>query len=278
MFSRNSSSSRAIKFEKMLEMVKTNPFIPMKWMKDHTGMQGNEYFEDEEEIIRRNIWLACRWNAMEDAQRLSNLGVSKQIVNRLLEPFMWHKVILTATEFENFFAQRLDPAAEIHIQELSKLMLLAINDSQPKLLKAGEWHIPYGNNIIDEDLMDQLIGTEYFDNYYDNPILTKCKIAIARCAGVSYTVVGEDGNVEDYSKLLKRFDKLLAGGHMSPFEHVAKAMDNNEKDYICNRNGGYLGNFSGFIQYRKTIINENKSDKRLLKKEIKKFDINKLDL
>lgn len=34
MFSRNSASSRAIPFEKMLKMVEEDPFIPIAWQKD----------------------------------------------------------------------------------------------------------------------------------------------------------------------------------------------------------------------------------------------------
>ena len=48
MLSRNSASSRAIPFEKMVQMVQDDPFIPIKWMKDHKGMQGTEYFSDIE--------------------------------------------------------------------------------------------------------------------------------------------------------------------------------------------------------------------------------------
>lgn len=45
MFSRNSASSRAIPFKRMRRAVVTDPFIPLDWMKDHSGMQGTQYFK-----------------------------------------------------------------------------------------------------------------------------------------------------------------------------------------------------------------------------------------
>jgi thymidylate synthase ThyX len=137
--SRNSASSRAIRFEKMVESVQKNPFIPSKWQKDHAGMQGTEYFS-QEEVNTKNLvpnWLAARDKAIGMAQVLSNLGVTKQICNRLLEPFMYHTALITATELENFFALRAHDMAEVHLQELAYKYLEACNKSEPKLLKAG---------------------------------------------------------------------------------------------------------------------------------------------
>lgn len=123
LFSRNSASSRAIPFRKMVKMVQDDPFIPIAWQKDHKGMQGNEYWTVKDDcadhiphvsmrganMIDNSIfnWLKARDNAIEYAKILSEKGnVTKQLCNRLLEPFMWHKVILTATEFDNFFNLR----------------------------------------------------------------------------------------------------------------------------------------------------------------------------
>ncbi len=107
MFSRNSASSRAIPFEKMVKNVQENPFIPIAWMKDHKGMQGNEYFTEKEDTD--NCWMIWRdglEDSIERATLLHEHGVTKQMCNRLLEPFMWHTVIVTATEWENFFNLR----------------------------------------------------------------------------------------------------------------------------------------------------------------------------
>ena len=105
MFSRNSASSRAIPFEKMVRMVKGNPFIPLAFQSGHKGMQGAEYLpEDHQTRYCPNTWLRARDAAIEHATYLhKNLNCTKQLVNRLLEPFMWHTVIVTSSEWENFF-------------------------------------------------------------------------------------------------------------------------------------------------------------------------------
>src|ERR1700748_3330482 len=155
MFSRNSASSRAIPTKKLLKMILDTPFIPIAWQKDHSGMQGTQYFNAEErfnikflkeymfprlqEMYReskeqreediiidkrvlsmyRNLfstfegeytltefWLMIRDKIVESVLLLYCLGVTKQLCNRLLEPFMWHTVIITSSEWENFFALR----------------------------------------------------------------------------------------------------------------------------------------------------------------------------
>jgi thymidylate synthase ThyX len=144
MFSRNSASSRAIPFEKMVKSVQENPFIPIAWQKDHKGMQGTEYFNDAEAYWNKDKWLKARDYAVKQATLLHKDSVTKQLCNRLLEPFMWHTVIMTSGKegLENFFDLRDHEAAEIHIQELARKMKEVYNQSKPKQLQADEWHIP----------------------------------------------------------------------------------------------------------------------------------------
>lgn len=121
MFSRNTSSSRAVPFSKMVEAVKENPFIPVAWQKPHKGMQGNEYVTDPDEIsLLEGNWLKARDNAVEVAEKLSkpfdnlpegntSTGVTKQLCNRLLEPFMWTTMVITTNTsyfFNNFMRLR----------------------------------------------------------------------------------------------------------------------------------------------------------------------------
>jgi thymidylate synthase ThyX len=120
MFSRNSASSRAIPFEKMVKSVMENPFIPIAWQKDHKGMQGTEYFTNAESIGLVSSWLFARDKAVKSAKSLAYDGVTKQLCNRLLEPFMWHTVIVTASEYFNFFALRC-PNYEIDDEMLELL-------------------------------------------------------------------------------------------------------------------------------------------------------------
>lgn len=256
-FSRNSASSRAIPFEKMLERVKNDPFIPIKFQKDHKGMQGIEYFEGEEHEQCVKDWLAARDLAVKAATSFS-LNVTKQLRNRLLEPFLWHTVILTSSDFENFFALRAHKDAEIHIQALAYKMLDAYNNSMPKQLQKGEWHVPFGDKMDLQRVYDlhnskDIKFTSVFVNKRMEEI--QIKIAVARCARISYnTFEGKD----DYNADIKLCEKLFGGTpkHLSPTEHVAQAQDNSN----------FIGNFCGFKQYRYMFDDQNLRDSRVIKK------------
>jgi len=315
MLSKNSASSRAIPFKKMLKSVKENPFIPIAWQKDHKGMQGGEYIIDKAKIdIRRKNWLrgldrmiltaeGLHANIMADGGITIDIdgeGVTKQLCNRLLEPFMWHTVIVTATEWENFFAlrcpkykvvdglnganagltyyrswkdlvkkealglttkqflenmsllerlQKNSGQAEIHMMALAEAMWDAYNESTPKELQDGEWHIPFENQILLK-LNETIDQKEFIDQWK----VYLVKIATAMCARVSYTVVGEEDREPDFEKDIKLHDHLATSGHWSPFEHCARVMDERNWDDILDDQSG---NFRGFIQYRKTFHNEN---------------------
>ena len=244
--SKNSASSRAIPFNKMVEQVLKNPFIPTKFQQDHKGMQGTKYFTGNTEEVIRGEWLHARDVAVLQAKSLNQMGVTKQICNRLLEPFMLHTIISTATEWQNFIALRAHDQAEIHIQDAAYKILEVLNNSIPKLLQPGEWHIPFGDNIDSDKLADA-----YYSEQLESPIEAAIKIAIARCARVSYmNFEGKD----DYAADIKLFDMLKASGHMSPFEHVAQALPASTQS----------GNFIGFRQFRKVCEGENKNDDRLI--------------
>ncbi len=275
-FSRNSASSRAIPFEKMLKMVKENPFIPIKWMKEHKGMQGSDYFENNDIIKSENdllqLWLLARDKAVESANQLSQYGLTKQVCNRILEPFMWHTVIVTSNDYENFFALRAHGAAEIHIQKLAYEMLDVYNSSTPNILSPGQWHIPFGDQFDDEriDKLMPEIQPASLNWYMEMMDAIKVKVATARCARVSYlNFEGKD----DYEADVKLHDSLLTMGHFSPFEHCAKAMSKDEVyrserieliDGAYSKSQGWSGNLKGFIQYRKFIKNENRNDSRVI--------------
>ena len=254
LFSRNSASSRAIPINKMLQKVKDNPFIPIKFMKNHKGMQGGEYLTGVDGEVAKAAWYGARDSAIEMAVSLADKDVTKQLVNRILEPFMWHTVILTASELDNYFELRDHPAAEIHIADLARKMKVALEESIPKKLKANEWHVPFGDTFDDDKLTALLPQVSYPPNREDIALdVFKRKIAVARCARVSYD--NFDGS-NDYSKDLILYDRLSAMGHWSPFEHVAQAMDflDYSEDYIHIEDGiryhGCCRNFKGFIQLR----------------------------
>lgn len=259
--SRNSASSRAIPFRTMAKNVQETPFIPIRWMKEHTGMQGTEYFVDEyidgnnQVLNLQDEWLRAKESAIRHATNLSLMGLSKQICNRLLEPFMWHTVIATATDWENFFALRAHEAAEIHIQDLAYKMLDEYNKSEPQQLVAGQWHIPF-QELIDPTIIEWEIMAQ---------------VSAGICAGISYGRIKDKIDPLDmidlYQSLVQRPYEGKRGIrsatdpiHASPTEHQAQAMRQAQITHYGS------GNFKGFIQFRKMLQGENARDSRVIKK------------
>lgn len=159
------------------------------------------------------------------------LNVHKQIANRLLEPWMWHTVIVTATEWSNFFALRTEASAQPEIRAIAELMHPLYHEHEPVQLSYADWHLP-------------LVNTGEFDNSDISPQA----ISTGRCCRVSYLT--HDGK-RDPGKDIEMHDDLLKNGHMSPFEHPARPMTKVEKD-----SSPWAGNFYGWVQYRKTLENE----------------------
>lgn len=255
MLSRNSASSRAIPYKRMVEKVLRHPFIPLKFQRDHKGMQGTEYFEGREHHARRGEWLMARNDAVNAANRLNASGVTKQLANRLLEPFMWHTAIVTATDWENFFALRAHEAAEIHFQKLAGMMLKKLNARRTlRACQPGDWHVPFGSRINEKrpdflELVQTIRANEPVDEAeaHSRALLM---VSVARCARVSY--LNYEGG-DDYMKDFALFERLATQGHMSPFEHVAQASEF----------GTYCGNFKGWQQLRKQMPDENRMDPRV---------------
>ena len=273
MLSKNTSSSRAIPFNKMVEAIENDPFIPIAWQKEHTGMQGYEYITDEKNLRRiKEDWLEARDSAIYSATQLNtgfNLKneegeyvmtkpelrvdrVTKQLCNRLLEPFMWTTMLITGSRegWDNFFNLRCpvyyyagndksykskkellpillndfgkSPAdsfwyninkgqAEIHMMALAESIYDAVNESTPKQLQAGEWHIPM---ISDSESLKLSTNDQI-------------KLSVGRAANTSYTVVG-DGKELTLEHAIKIHDKCVELVHSSVFEHCARAMSDDE--------------------------------------------------
>jgi thymidylate synthase ThyX len=284
MLSKNSASSRAIPFKKMIRMVQEHPFVPTRWMKEHSGMQGKEYYTDPIEIGHCiKAWMDARDSAIKAATDLNRLKVSKQICNRLLEPFMMHTCLITGTDWQNFFALRAHEDAEIHIQELAYKMLDEYNKSTPELLQPGEWHIPFGKTFdkvrlytqieADYGIYDSVIAFNE-ERYASDIQLYKVMISTARCARTSY--LNNEGT-DDYMKDIELHDRLLKQQpiHASPAEHCAQAMTDIEwsAHRICTLGNetiisdhGRLRNFKGWKQYRTMLPHDTAVDERVNKK------------
>jgi thymidylate synthase ThyX len=311
--SKNSASSRAIPFNKMVQSVQNNVFIPYAWQKDHKGMQGNEYFTDKRDIdflISNHLY--GKDIAIQIATHEHEHGSTKQNANRKLEPYMYHKVLVSGTEWENFFNLRcpmyestdsketkyfksrkdwcsyhtghgIKPEdwtivewlkinkgqADIHMMFLAEAVWDAMNESVPKELKEGEWHIPYSVDVRDENQVKQFSDLKR-KNLVKDGLEAQCKISVARCARLSYQTLGDNPEI-NYEKDLELYEVLSKSGHWSPFEHVAKVMTGDEylewnkgklewsEDKlgynIIEETIGWCRNFRGFIQYRELLDN-----------------------
>lgn len=240
-FSRNGRSSRAVP---VLTLLKEDPYIP-HFMKNKPGMSASEEFTDEERKDIENIWLDLVNTTKAYVELLHEKKVHKQWANRPLEWFGYIDVLVTSTNWTNFFALRDEVGAQPEIDQLAKLIKRAMNDSKPTLRNAGQWHMPY---IMDSD-WDTVATMPH-----DIALETLKKISVARCARLSYAPFDGNGSIE---KELARYEKLMVSRpvHASPAEHVATPD-------VCHDYGMdgkswqrkyEWGNFYGWRQFRKMI-------------------------
>lgn len=247
--SRNSASSRAIPARKMLAAVRANPYIPRAFGLAGKGMAPSglvEYGTDAWTEMAQ-WWVLSMERAVASVEVGLSLGVHKQDVNRILEPFMMHTVVVSATEWENFFRQRTEidpdtgkPLAYLPIYDAAVALQEALSAAPAAVPRPASgpdsWHLPLLRDGERENL----------------PFETARLVSVARSARVSY--FSDDGTVhlEDNGKSvedeLALADRLLRSmkdqaPHASPFEHVAQASP-----------GRRSGNFLGWTQFREQIV------------------------
>ena len=223
-FSRNASSSRAIPVKRMIEQVRNNPVIPPKVFMNQKGMVGETEADPVTTTAFHVLWEEAAENAYKTADMMGRLGIHKQHVNRILEPFQFIKVIVTATDWDNFFVLRLAPDAQPEMRELASAIyneMKRYHNKDVGVLELDKEHIvvslPY---ITDEDVKE--IGKEEYH--------LLMKISAARCARVSYN--NHDGSKPDIKKDLELYEHLYDSKHMSPMEHACIR----DEDYRKNAN------------------------------------------
>jgi thymidylate synthase ThyX len=238
-FSRSTSSSRAIPTSKLIEQVETVPAMPVYWGENKSGMQADKVCEKVEEA--KICWVAASKKAAHWAKILAEYKVHKQVTNRVLEPYLFVNTVVTATEWDNFFRLRLDAAAQPEFRALAWAMKIAMDNSTPTNLVLGEWHLPFTEGLNENIETMQLVSA-------------------ARCARVSY--LNHDGSKSTVAKDVQLANQLLADRHMSPLEHQASPME-----YVCGQGHHKLqwekgithvdrednfwsGNLRGWVQFR----------------------------
>lgn len=248
MFSRSSASSRAIPVAKRIAAVRADPFVPTAFGANQRGMSAGTALEGRAAQEARDCWLWAVEEACKRAAEFDAMGVHKQWANRIIEPYSYTKVVTGATEWSNFFHRRISRHAQPEMQETARRVHEVMEESIPRVLQVGEWHLPF---IDWDDLVSQNIDPKDFP-----------KISTARCARVSYLT--QDG-VRDPAKDTQLHDELLANGHMSPFEFAAVVgmSGGRRRTYLPDGStlvaeGPFIGNYAApWIQYRKMIKNEH---------------------
>jgi len=228
-FSRNSASSRAVPVARQIERVVNDPALPIEFGSKRAGMQAGPPLDQEAHQDALATWLSARDAAVEAARRLADLGVHKQVTNRLLEPFMWHTVIVTATDWNGFWSQRCSPLAQPEIRLAAEAMRAAVQGSTPLEVDFGEWHLPYVSDL---------------DRTEVPTIELLQRISAARCGRVSYLNHERTRDLDDDLRLFDRF-VTARPAHASPLEHVATP---------AAGGGAVVGNLRGWLQLRHLVL------------------------
>lgn len=260
-FSRNYQSSRAVPIEKMIEQVRTNPAMPVHWGKNQRGMQAEKEFTGQERQVAIEHWVKSAHKAAKEAEYLFLWGAHKQLVNRILEPYMWTKGVITASGegWQSFFDLRIHKDAQPEIKALAEAIKEAQDKSNPRELRYGEWHLPYVS-----------VGYDALGLYPCTPtgepirMVDGIKVSVSCCAQVSYrnldTSLDKAKKIYGMLNLPKKGRYRVNPAHFSPAEHVAKCVSPTMMDQVDPLQetrffGTYDGNFGGqeFMQFRKAL-------------------------
>lgn len=234
-------------------------FMPEFMGAEQKGMQsGGELQEPNRANCLASI-ARMRDFCLAECEYLFEQGLHKSVINRYLEPWSYITVIMTATEWKNFFRLRVHPKAEKHFNKVAGQIQDAIKASRPQELLDGDWHMPYLQNRDYEEVYDSPDTTEIVRRLgvqrYIASIWRLKRISAARCARLSYLT--QDG-VRDHAADMGLFESLIHPKidadrdddviHSSPLEHVNQASNDPSLRSGC---------MNGWFQFRKEFANEN---------------------
>lgn len=244
-FSRNSSSSRAIPIKKMLHQVWHDPAGPCYWGGHQAGMQAGAELTGLKLYLAKVVWVLAARVACCFAWAFIKIGLHKQVANRILEPWQYISVVVTATDWSNFFSLRSHAAAQPEIHELSDAMQAAMKDSKPRLVPRGGWHMPYVD--YDAGVLRYEGSTAPQSSESGAALLspqeTGLRLSVARCARTSYN--RHDGTPAPVLEDFALHDRMVSDmpPHRSPTEHQATPLEDGSRNK----------NFLGWKQYRAFI-------------------------
>lgn len=263
MLSKNTASSRAIPVKSMHENILKNTAYPVYYGRNQSGMVAGESLSELGIESTRRLWDSARDIAISHSRIMSDIGNHKQVANRIVEPFMMVKTVMSGTEWANLIWLRDRYDAQPEFQVLGSCISAALKESVPKQLKPGQWHLPYVESRFENDTQT------FWSNGVEIDLVTARKISASCCAQVSYRK--NDDSLEKANSVFEMLNigKTDVPPHVSPVEHQACAMWFNEPTLDTSlwpvgyshidRNGRYWsGNLRGWVQFRKMIPNEAK--------------------
>lgn len=250
--SRSSASSRARPVTKILEEFTESDAGPVSWPAEKPGMSGGVELEGSDLLDAQLLFgnarsaVASLVNEYVDSRNKDG-RLHKSVLNRLLEFGLWQTIIVSATDWDNFFWLRCAEDAQPEFRVVALAMRYAYEQSVPVMVDAGGWHLPLWaeNGGHESDWVDAgLLG---------DPVEIAKACSVARCARVSYMT--HEG-VRDLNKDVVLFERLKEDQHLSPFEHVASPWETNIQSidvYGKMRTVPLLGNFVGWEQLRLSV-------------------------
>lgn len=254
------SSTRAVPFKAVLINLRENPADIVYWGKAMSGMQAREELSGIKLAIAKAGWVIAREACVLVARVFNAVGLHKQIANRILEPFQNISVLVTATEWDNFFALRTHESAQPEFQTLARMIQDEIAKTEAVKSK---YHIPFFSEF--EHHLEDFFSLDSIDELR---VVTKddaMKISSSICAQWSYRKF--DPSMDKANKIWSQLVESKPV-HASPTEHQAWAMENacavdedgfNPENWeagvthIDKQCRYWSGNFRGWIQHRQTI-------------------------
>jgi len=227
---KNSASSRAIPVEKQIQRILDDTAWPLAWPREQKGMQGGASLDGQDLEDAKTLYAQVFGHTIgkveaylaEHPEKENRLH--KSVLSRLLEPFMWHTVLLTGTAWKNFFDLRCSALAQPEIEVFARAMQEAMEESQPVALDEGEWHLPY----VRPEEQTQILAAGFDAR----------QISAGRCARLSYLT--QEG-VRDFQADINLFETLASNGHWSPLEHVATPWPENRQTTALQWGQGLQG-------------------------------------
>lgn len=267
LFSRNAASSRAIPVSAMRAQIIEHDVNFVHIGKNQPGMQAKEEVDPTTKNTVLDLWYAARDYCLNAAGKMADLGVHKQCVNRVQEPWMMMKVVMTTTELSNWDWLRRHQDAQPEIRVLAEKMFEAKLVSAPVSLFVNEWHVPYVDRYRDPEYGDMYYSTDSGINLSDEDARI---ISASCCAQVSYRK--NDDGIEKAKSIYSRLIESEPA-HSSPLEHQATPINydmivgtqDNPSSLESYRESGIThlntdgslgsGNFRDWIQFRQLIPN-----------------------